>query len=327
MDWRQTLLAWYLAHRRDLPWRRDPDPYRVWLAEVMLQQTRVSQMLPYFERFLVRFPTLADLAQADLNAVLQVWVGLGYYGRARNLHRTAQQLAVEGWPQDYPGWRKLPGVGDYTGRAVASVLLGLPLGAVDGNIRRVYSRFFAQPVVTQVLADQQVDPKAPGDFNQALMDLGATVCIPRQPKCPACPLQPWCQAYQQGRVTEFPPRKPKPPVPERVFLVLVAQTEDGLWVRQRPAQGLLGGLWELPNCVVQEPIQAKTDYEGLVPRVWQATVKHQYTHFHANFQVWQGTLAPRVQQQCSAIDWVDLDQHPFSKGFQRVLAAVRTKLT
>lgn len=314
LDWRQDLLAWYRCHGRDLPWRRDPQPYPVWLSEIMLQQTRIDQMLPYYGRFLERFPTVADLAAADLSEVLKQWEGLGYYSRARNLHRAAQQIARQGWPLDYAGWYRLPGVGPYTARAVTSVLYALAVGAVDGNIRRVYSRFFAEPRVLQTLADQRVDPQVPGDFNQALMDLGATVCTPRQPHCGSCPLAKNCQALAQNRIAEFPPVKTRKPLPERIFLVVVPLGSGGVWLTQRPARGLLGGLWELPNRAVQAAITAEQDYDGLIPQRRLGQVVHTYTHFRAVFEVWAG------QGNEPWVPWSAVPSYPISRGFRRVLA-------
>jgi A/G-specific adenine glycosylase len=318
---RAQILTWYHTQGRKLPWRGESDPYRVWLAEVMLQQTRVEQMKPYYARFLSLFPAVEDLAGAPREQVLKAWEGLGYYRRAQNLHRAAQEINRIGWPTDYVGWRHLPGVGDYTAAQVAAVLLKLPIGAVDGNIRRVYSRLFAQthlsPRQLQDIANFYVDPRAPGDFNQALMDLGALVCTPKNPQCLLCPVQSLCQGA--GDPTKFPSPKAKTPLLERYFFVVCAQREGQIAIRQRPDQGLLGGLWELPN--IQVP-----DRKTLVPNFFNTsyctTITHGYTHFRAVFLVYRGDLAPEIAAGCCWVDWSTLTQYPFSRGFQKILQAL-----
>ncbi len=321
---RAALLAWYDDHQRVLPWRGSGDPYCVWLSEVMLQQTQVAQVIPYYARFLSRFPTLATLAKADLTAVLQVWQGLGYYTRARNLHQTAQQIEVTGWPQTYAGWRALPGVGDYTARAVTAIILNLPLGAVDGNIRRVYSRLTAQPQFTvrqlQLLADIWVDAQRPGDFNQALMDLGSLICTPRQPQCEVCPIQSFCLGYAQGLVAQLPAKKIKPIRPQRHFLVLLVIENDQILLHQRPPSGLLGGLWELPNQEVGDVIALGKNLYGLIPEVALSTIKHNYTHFQAVFHTYTGHFDPETQANYQWVTRSDLINYPMSRGFQKILS-------
>jgi A/G-specific adenine glycosylase len=288
----------------------------------MLQQTRVEQMLPYYGRFLAQFPTVELLAQADLNTVLKAWEGLGYYSRARNLHRAAQILR-QAWPQDYQSWLAIPGVGPYTARALAAILNHEAVGAVDGNIRRIYSRLFAQgdwrPQELQALADHWVDPTEPGAFVQALMDLGSMVCTPRQPRCSLCPLQPFCQGFADGRVAELPLKIVKPPVRPRYFLVLAQLQRGGLLIRQRPAKGLLGGLWELPNQEVEGQILAGRNYDGLLPEQEVGTVTQRYTHFEAVLKLWIGNLAPEVAQTCRTVSWEEVGTYPFSRGFQKIL--------
>ncbi len=321
-EWRSALLAWYRATARDLPWRRNQDPYPVWISEVMLQQTRVDQATPYFVRFLNTFPHVEALARADLSQLLSVWEGLGYYSRARNLHRASQQIVHTGWPQSYGEWLALPGVGPYTAAALSAILLHEPHGAVDGNVRRVYSRIMAydlQGKALQDFANRAVDPHNPGSFNQALMDLGATICTPRHPHCPLCPMAHFCQSLAQGRVTEFPVQRSAAPVPERRYLVIIAQHKQALWVRKRPPQGLLGGLWELPNIEITQTIDLGNAYQGLIPTVFQGQIRHRYTHFRACFELYQGNLEAQVQANCHAVEIKDLEHYPFSRGFRKVL--------
>ncbi len=256
---RAALLRWYRAHRRDLPWRRTRDPYAIWISEAMLQQTRVETVLPYYQRFLQRFPDARALATADLDEVLSVWQGLGYYSRARNLRRAAQQLVAEHegqLPEDADSLRRLPGVGRYTAGAIASIAFDRPEPVLDGNVTRVLARLLGiraqvnRPEVSEQLwqaAAQLARGPHPGDLNQALMELGATVCLPKQPRCAGCPLTRHCDAYDRGDAAELPRKAPRPPpLPVRAVAALLLRRGKALAVR-RPPRGLLGGLWELPG--------------------------------------------------------------------------------
>lgn len=256
---RSALLAWYGEHRRDLPWRRADDPYAVWVSEMMLQQTRVATVIPYYERWMARFPTLADLARAELDEVLGVWQGLGYYARARRLHGAARAvLARHGGelPADVDALLELPGVGPYTAGAIASIAFGLEAPLVDGNVARVLARAFAIDTdITRAAAQRQlhglaaalVRGPAPGDFNQALMELGATVCTPASPRCLLCPWRDVCVARAEGRQAELPVKAKKvaPRLEQRHAWVL-QRADDTVLVARRNTDGLLGGLWEFP---------------------------------------------------------------------------------
>jgi A/G-specific adenine glycosylase len=271
------LLAWYEAHRRELPWRRDRDPYRVWLSEVMLQQTRVEVATPYYERFTARFPDVAALAAADLDEVLALWSGLGYYRRARQLHAAARQVMAEGggFPRSLAGLRTLPGIGAYTAAAVASIAFGVPEPVVDGNVERVAARLAALDADPKAaaarrriaeIASRLLDPRRPGDSNQALMELGATVCTPRRPRCPACPLRqpapaaageaawPGCRAALAGDPESHPPPRRRRAVERQRRLVALVEDAAGRLLLFRRAEGadLLAGTWELPWVPWQE---------------------------------------------------------------------------
>ncbi len=256
----RRLLAWYAGARRPLPWRATSDPYAILLSEALCQQTRVEAALPYYERFLARWPTLADLARASEDDVLRAWAGLGYYSRARNLHRAARAcLAEHGGrvPDGEDAFRALPGVGPYTAGAVLSIAFGRPLPAVDGNVLRVLSRLYAidEPPArarreVERRAAALVPRDAPGDWNQALMELGARVCIPRAPRCEECPVAALCAARRDGTAASLPRRAERKPPPEvDVAVALVRRPADGaLLVVKRPGRGLLAGMWA-PPCV------------------------------------------------------------------------------
>lgn len=249
---RSALLAHYDRAARDLPWRRDRDPYRVLVSEIMLQQTRVETVLGYYDPWLERFPTAEALAEAEEDEVMKAWEGLGYYRRARNLHRAARAVRErDHFPSSVRGLRELPGVGEYTAGAVASIAFGVVTPAVDGNVRRVLSRLHDEPdpkpAWLRERATALVHPERPGDWNQALMELGATVCTPRNPSCSECPLEEWCAARAAGTQDERPAPPGRQEVPEATFALAVLEREGRVLVQRRPVDGLLGGLWAFPE--------------------------------------------------------------------------------
>ncbi|MDP8988749.1 MAG: A/G-specific adenine glycosylase, partial [Acidobacteriota bacterium] len=225
---RQKLTRWYDRAQRDLPWRKTRDPYAIWISEVMLQQTRVAAVIPYYERFLKRFPTAASLAIALESDLLTMWAGLGYYSRARNLQKAAQQIAASGtFPKDYESILTLPGVGAYTAAAIASISFGLPHAVVDGNVKRVLARWTNDANVdTQPLANRLLDPTDPARWNQAVMELGATICFPRDPRCAECPVAPNCAAYKAGTQNDLPLKRTKP-TPEQLERTLLVIRRNG----------------------------------------------------------------------------------------------------
>jgi A/G-specific adenine glycosylase len=254
---RRALLAWYDAARRDLPWRTTPTFYRVWISEVMLQQTRVEAVIPYYHRFLDRFPDVAALAAAPEQEVLAAWSGLGYYSRARSLHKAAKTIAATGLPQTYDAVHALPGVGPYTAAAVASIALNLPHAAIDGNVIRVVSRLtndaaeVSLPAVRRRFAahaESLLDRGRPGDFNQAMMELGATVCLPRAPRCPACPVSRFCSARMAGTERELPVKIGKPAARDVTLDLVRLEDRQRIFLIQRPAdERRLADFWELPE--------------------------------------------------------------------------------
>lgn len=311
---REGLAGWFERARRPMPWREPGpdgrrDPYRVWLSEVMLQQTRVDQARPYFERFIAAFPTVEALAGAELDDVLKAWEGLGYYRRARNLHRAAQRV-VEDFggvvPETEEAIRSLPGVGPYTAAAVLSIAYGVPLAVLDGNVIRVLSRVFAvEDDVTsgrtrrhlQALADALLDPNAPARWNESVMELGATVCTPSSPDCTRCPLGGVCAAFAAGEPERYPVSKKKKPVPHHHIAVGVIADEAGrVLVQQRPTDAMLGGLWEFPGGKA-EPGEALEDAcrreirEELGVEVEigapVAQIGHAYSHFRVTLHAFR----------------------------------------
>ncbi|WP_439814069.1 A/G-specific adenine glycosylase [Zavarzinia sp. CC-PAN008] len=310
-DVRADLLAWYDTARRRLPWRADPgvaaDPYRVWLSEIMLQQTTVAAVAPYFARFLARWPDVGALAAAPQEEVLREWAGLGYYARARNLHACAQAVAAGGgrFPADVAALRALPGVGAYTAGAIAAIAFGIEAGAVDGNVERVLARVLAvdQPPaetrrrVTQAAAALARGPR-PGDLLQAMMDLGATLCTPRSPACALCPVRPHCAGFRAGLAADLPRKAARAPKPTRRGIVYwLRDGMDRVLLRRRPPKGLLGGMPELPGgeWVVGEPAEMPP-----LAADWRAVpgaVRHVFTHFSLELEVRRArlrfALAPR----------------------------------
>lgn len=299
-----ALLDWYDRHARSLPWRAPPngparmDPYRVWLSEVMLQQTTVATVSPYFERFVSRWPTVADLAAAPREDVLRLWAGLGYYSRARNLHAAALAVAgAGGFPADETALRALPGVGAYTAAAIATIAFGLPANVVDGNVERVMARLHAvetplpdaKPELA-ALAARYVTPERPGDWAQALMDLGATVCTPRAPGCDRCPAAFACKALESGAPETFPRRRAKAAKPERYGVAFRLLRGGDILLTRRPEKGLLGGMVALPTTPWRDEVWDRDAARAHAPADadWRASgaVRHVFTHFTLTLEVW-----------------------------------------
>lgn len=300
MSFSEDLLKWYDANARSLPWRGERDPYRVWLSEIMLQQTQAQTVMGYYARFLERFPTVFALAAAPQDEVMKLWEGLGYYSRARNLHAAAKRVAGEGgrFPGDAAGLRRLPGVGPYAANAVASIAYGECVPALDGNQARVLARALAwEPPIRTPFdllepAMAMISRARPGDYNQALMDLGATVCTPREPKCERCPVAVHCRAFREDASEDFP-RKPAPVAKkEQDWTILLVMCGNRLLVRRRP-QGLLGGLYEFaaleghhePAALARLLAEAGFANPRLLERLPDS--KHVFTHLIWRMQGWR----------------------------------------
>jgi A/G-specific adenine glycosylase len=275
MEIYEKLGLWYDKEKRNLPWRNTSDPYKIWLSEIILQQTRVAQGTGFYIRFLENFPDIYSLARAEPDEVLKLWQGLGYYSRARNLHETARKIAFEmggQFPGTYLELLKLKGVGEYTAAAISSIAYGEPRAAVDGNVKRVIARLFSvgeeisstegKKTITSFAAEI-LDQNNPGRHNQAVMELGANICLPAKPLCPACPLNSVCHALKEMMVTEFPVKYKKPKVRERFFTYLIIRKANTIRIQQRPVGDIWTGLYEFPLIETRGVMQLK-DYPGLV---------------------------------------------------------------
>lgn len=349
-----NLLKWYHQHQRQMPWRGEADPYKIWVSEVMLQQTQVATVIPYYARFISRFPTIAALAAASLDDVLKQWEGLGYYARCRNLHKAAQEIVEKHagtLPQTYADLRQLPGFGQYTAGAVASIAFGEAVPAVDGNVKRVISRLFAiEADISKAAGRVQIEAHAsqlaqmapqPADWTQALMELGATLCSPTRPKCLLCPLGAGlCQAQQQGLADSLPVKPRKKPVPHydvAAGIIYKSEAKAEFLIAQRPADGMLGGLWEFPGgkqetdetlaeCLQRE-IKEELDLEIAVgDKV--TSVKHAFTHFKITLHAFEATLVSGKPKKIGVADWAwvtldQLDQYAFGKTDRKVIEVMQ----
>jgi A/G-specific adenine glycosylase len=343
------LLDWYDRHGRTLPWRTSRDPYHVWLSEIMLQQTQVATALPYYQRFLRRLPTLEHLARARQATVLKLWEGLGYYSRARNLHAAAKQVVGEHdgqLPETVEQLQTLPGIGRYTAGAIASIAFGRDEPVVDGNVMRVLARLFcidsdlrdarSRPPFWS-LAERLLPTGRAGDFNQAMMDLGATVCTPRRPVCEDCPLQADCCAVRTGRVDQLPFKSKADPIPHHTVVAAVISRGRGrsreLLITRRDEQAMLGGLWEFPGGKV-EPAETLSqalrreirEELGVTIRIGRtiATVDHAYSHFRITLHAMAARIrtGQPIPRQGQAMSWVrpdQLDRYAFPAANRKII--------
>jgi A/G-specific adenine glycosylase len=349
------LLDWYSVHRRDLPWRRLSDPYSAWVAEIMLQQTRVDTVIPYYLKWLNLFPSIPALAAATQQDVLNAWEGLGYYSRARNMHAAAR-IMVEKHNGQIPSNRsdleKLPGIGKFSAADLLSIAYGQDLAAVDGNVRRVIARLFNIDLVSgspefekriQTIVDENLPPGQAGDYNQAWMDLGAMICLPDNPVCPNCPLRSDCQAFALGCQSLRPVQKTKPAVPTYIVTAgIISRNWEGrqqVFIARRPESGLLGGMWEypggkqeagesLPECLQRE-LQEEIGIQALVGQEL-GVFRHAYTHFKVILHAYYCQIASGDPQpiQSTEITWCDLNHlsdYPMGKLDRMISDAISKK--
>ena len=346
------LLTWYHKNKRTLPWRDSGNPYAIWVSEIMLQQTRVDTVIAYFERWMERFSTIESLAAADERDVLNLWEGLGYYSRARNLHRAAKIVVKEyqgELSENTTDLIKLPGIGRYTAAAISSMAFGHDAAALDGNIRRVYARVFNIDAVIGTkeaekifwtLAEENLPKGEAGDYNQALMDLGATICTPRNPTCEECPINEFCKAYQLD-IQEFrPARKVKREVPHHIHAAAVVVEDGKVLLAQRPEKGLLGRMWEFLNGrIIPKGDGDGNPAKGLANVIWEGyqvkihamnpltKVDHAYTHFKITEYAFHCTMLELSEKD--NLRWValeDLEDYPMGKVDREIARSLQTSV-
>lgn len=341
----QQVLEWYQRYgRKTLPWQLEKTPYKVWLSEVMLQQTQVATVIPYFERFMARFPTVSDLAAAPLDEVLHLWTGLGYYARARNLHKAAKTVVEKHggvFPQTMEDVEALPGVGRSTAGAILSLALGQHFPILDGNVKRVLARCYAiggwpgkKEVEKRLWAiSEEVTPaEGVSQFNQAMMDLGAMVCTRSKPKCEICPLRLGCIAYAHTSWAQYPGKKPKQTIPERTGYLLLMQQGQDVWLEQRPPAGLWGGLFCFPQYSTESELRQALQLRGVDDGQLQQMIafRHTFSHFHLDIvPMWLELPSARVAMDDVAGLWYNLAQPPavgLAAPVERLLQQLRQPL-
>lgn len=314
----ETLISWYDDHKRDLPWRGETDPYKIWVSEIILQQTRVQQGWDYYHRFLDNFPNVKTLAEADEEKVLKVWQGLGYYSRARNMHAAAREIMAEHhgiFPQTYDKIRSLKGIGNYTAAAIASIAFHLPYPAVDGNVIRIVSRIFGicddvtQPTVLKritAICETEIDPAQPGVFNQAAMDFGAMQCVPRNPKCDECPFQSSCYAFKNNLTDTLPIKKKKGESKHRFFHYTIYLSDNQTIIEKRTGSDIWKNMYQFPL--------TETDSEKWPEKPVFATrevLSHQI--IHAAYYVKNVKKLPKTAENQSVIDFDEIEKFPMPK--------------
>jgi len=352
-DFRSLLLSWYHEHKRDLPWRNTGDPYAIWVSEIMLQQTRVDQALPYYTRWMEAFPEIASLANADRQEVLMLWEGLGYYSRARNMQDAAKTVMEQfggNFPSHYDDIIKLKGIGPYTAAAISSIAFNQPKAVVDGNVIRVISRWSGIEedvskggVIREIqsIADDLLDASQPGEFNQAMMELGATVCTPKNPKCNECPVSFSCVATQMAKTDSIPYKVPKKKVPHHQIVVGICVDSDGnILIALRPEEKMLGGLWEFPGGKVEsgESLEGALKRELLEELSVEVSIhpqklteiKHTYSHFKITLHAFycfitSGEAVPKASKILKWIKPAELDDYPFPKANRTLTQILRER--
>ena len=348
------ILDWYREHKREMPWRETKDSYKIWISEIMLQQTRVDQVWPYFERFISQFPTVFDLAKTDQQSVLKAWEGLGYYSRARNLHATSKSI-VEDYggtlPEDYDEIIKLKGIGPYTAAAITSIAFGKPNAVVDGNVIRIVTRYFGieedvrssrTKKQVQEHVNELISQEYPAEFNQGLMEIGSVICKPSNPDCLNCPIQARCVATKTAKTDFIPYKSPAKKKPHKHIGVGIIQREDGkVLIALRPEDVMLGGLWEFPGGkqeegeTIQQTVERELKEElGVEVHACKEfmKLKHIYSHFSITLQAFHCNLIsgkphPKSSQEIRWVDIAELEQFPFPKANKQLTEKLMAELS
>jgi len=331
-----NLATWYETNHRILPWRETQDPYCIWISEIILQQTRVEQGLEYYLRFIDRFPTVQALATAHEDEVLRLWQGLGYYSRARNIHKAAQQIThhpspiTHSFPNSYDELRKLPGVGDYTAGAIASFAYNLPHPALDGNVYRVLARLTNSDIAFDTtqgkkyfhqIAEDLLDRNNARLFNSAIMEFGALYCVPQNPDCVHCPLQVYCEAYAHHTVEMLPVRKPRPKIKDRYLIYTIYLKDKLTLIHQRQDNDIWKHLWEFPLVETSAEDYAKTS----APAMMEFTHQLSHQRLHARFLICPVQQLPALTE-CKAVTWSELDDYAFSRLSLRAIEQIDATL-
>lgn len=348
-SFQKALLNWYQTHKRQLPWRETKDPYRIWISEVMAQQTQIDTVIPYFKRFIQRFPDMKTLAEADLQDVLKLWEGLGYYSRARNMHKAAKSIIEKYsgcFPENYEEILLLPGVGKYIAAAISSIAFSKPHAVLDGNVKRVLSRLTCseKPINDSKsqkhyheLADSFLDTHNPGDYNQSLMELGAIICKPANPVCHDCPVINHCRVYRKNMVEKYPKKLQKQKIPSYNIATGVIRKDNKILITKRKEAGLLGGLWEFPGGKLHNDESAEEacvreirEETGLLVKIdcYLTHVRHAYSHFKIEVDVFicdyqSGEVVLNGPVDFRWISIKEIDDYPFPKANHKFFSALK----
>ncbi|MCL4512486.1 MAG: A/G-specific adenine glycosylase [Candidatus Eremiobacteraeota bacterium] len=340
-----SLLSWYAENKRSLPWRKIKDPYSIWISEVMLQQTQVTSVIPYYERFLKEFPSLGTLAAAPLEKVLKTWEGLGYYSRARHLHDTAKEVREKyggELPSHHKDLMKLPGIGDYTAGAVASIAFGEPVPVADGNVWRVFSRILLLEELPSAgkrkilkFLSKFIPKFDPSLFNQAVMELGALICAPENPSCRICPVKEFCRAFHEEKISEYPKKASKKEIPHKIWAVLGAVCQGKILLRKREEKGLWEGLWDLPSASIAKQSEAGEQFQNMVEKFYLEVlsktislppIKHLLSHF--KLTLYPFAVEVKNNPDVKGYSWIDYENnpHPIPVPYLKIIRMIKHKM-
>ncbi len=341
----KSVLKWFKIMKRDLPFRRTKDPYKIWLSEVMLQQTKVITAVPYYNKWIKKYPTLFSVSEENLNNLLKLWEGLGYYSRCRNFHEATKKICIKydgNVPSDWETFISLPGVGNYTASAVLSIAFGKKYVTIDGNVKRVIFRLLGLKKPTpfnnkraKKTLEKLISDSSPGDFNQSMMELGALICTPRKPQCDICPLKYMCKAFKSKDPEDYPLRKKKLRVPKYQYIAGIIRNDNKFLIIKRDENSMLGGLWELPNFRVEKTTDLENSYIKKIKSLYDininilkkiGTISHKYSHFSAVVKVFNCKLCSLENYNDNQYKWISLKEvtlYPFSKINHKIFDIIR----